>query len=417
MAQNTRVVLEAFAPSRKSYDADVLKYKNLRKTIELYALTAFLKKNSLRLLTKKKSPSIDELKHDFHIASILNASYRLQKSLTPIDKYVWSKVFTSSSVRLFGRPSKREIAKLARAELSILENMSNSIGHNEFTEPVLTVYKSLVGDKVSKTDLSHQTYPFLMQDIRTYFETEYQEVFACFDNYPSTHNFAPTDIVNVFSDALEMLAKTDKSWAKWKIELDDSAHLSVNVDQKLVIVGAYRAVIDHQHIKGLFAHEVLVHAQRALNGAKISKKLASGMTDYLVAEEGFGVLVESSINSEIPEKIIDRYIDIALALGSRWRPGISREEMYNFCYKRSVIRSVARGEDIDLDGLEKTTWEHVNRIYRGSLGNKYIGVFTKDIAYYKGFKKLAKHFEKSRKKGTLHSQIRFALQGKFDPTS
>lgn len=416
MAQKTDIVLEAFAPSPDSYDADELEYQNLRRAFKNYSFPAFFKRSSIKLFQPHTSLTLPELKQDFKVAAIINASYRLQKSLTPIDKYVWSKVFTRSSVQLFGEPKNKEIAKLASSELAIFEGIAADVQKNDFAQPLLVAYSTLCSGKRKQTVALQVKYRELMQEIHDIFEKEYSEVFACFDGYPSTQAFAPKDVVVVFDAALKCLEKKDVAWKDWKVVLQNSAHLSVNARRKKIIVGKHRAPVDHACIRGLFAHEVLVHAQRALNGSKISKKLASGTPDYLVAEEGLGVLIEASINGVIPEKIKDRYIDIALALGGPKRPALSREDLFSVCYRRAVLRSIAAQEEADMNALEKASWEHVNRIYRGSLGNNYVGVFTKDIAYYRGFIKLARHFDKSRKKGMLESQLRFTLQGKFDPT-
>lgn len=68
-----------------------------------------------------------------------------------------------------------------------------------------------------------------------------------------------------------------------------------------------------------------------------------------------------------------------------------------------------------MDRLEREVWEHVNRIYRGGLGNHYIAVFTKDIAYYKGFVKMARYIQEIRKTQGIDTVMQYLMQGKFDP--
>jgi hypothetical protein len=145
--------------------------------------------------------------------------------------------------------------------------------------------------------------------------------------------------------------------------------------------------------------------------------LAEGLPDYLEAEEGLGVLAEAALGDGIPSKIKDRYLDIALAMGNYRRRAVNREQLFNVCYVRAVLRSLDRGFDLDLDDLENQVWQHVNRIYRGSLGDKYVAVFTKDIAYYQGFIKMAKYLKVEAKQGRLTSSLDLALSAKFDPTS
>jgi hypothetical protein len=91
--------------------------------------------------------------------------------------------------------------------------------------------------------------------------------------------------------------------------------------------------------------------------------------------------------------------------------------MYEFCFTRGALRAIAADERLDLNLLEKVTWEHVNRIYRGSLGNKYIAVFTKDVAYYRGFIKIANYLKRSEKRGRLRHALEYIFDGKFDPTN
>lgn len=415
MTQGTHIVLKAFTPTIESYDAGELEYENLNSVFNKYNLRSFITESGRSLLLRKANISRQELRHNFSVAAIINASYRLQRSMTPIDKMLWSYVFTSSSIKLFGQPLRQEAGRLARLELDSFKDMSRAVDCDEFMQPLFEAYEGLLLKKHRPMPSLTTKYATLLTDIKTYFEQEYADAFACFDAYPSQHVFTSHDVAAVFRQAVGRLAERDRAWADWRVTLTEATHLSVNVGKKRIVVGKHRIPIDHASIRGLFAHEVLVHAMRGVNGAKISKRMGSGTLGYLIAEEGFGVLVESAINGFVPEKIKDRYIDIALALGDQRGP-MSREALYGVCYRRNFLRAMAEGVDPDLSSIEKISWQHVNRIYRGTLGNKYVGVFTKDIAYYRGFVRLARHFEAARKKGLLESRIRFSLQGKFDPT-
>jgi hypothetical protein len=205
-------------------------------------------------------------------------------------------------------------------------------------------------------------------------------------------------------------------WKKWCVAWHESGTLSVDVISKKINVGRYRAPIRGQDIKGLFAHEVLIHAQRSLKGEKIDENLALGLPGYVEAEEGFGVLVESAINGHVSPKVKDRYIDVALALGISGKKPMNRRELFAIAYSREVIRNLADDRVFDVELLKKTIWVHVNRLYRGTLGNNYIGVFTKDIAYYKGFCKIAEYLSTElRQNNPVDSKIGYMMHGKFDP--
>jgi hypothetical protein len=339
----------------------------------------------------------------------------LQKSLTPPEKLFWSTQFTQASIRLFGRPLNKEIRSVAAAELQHFEDIATLVdSKNDFAKPLLDAYAKLAQHGTADASLEKR-FQETLGELKQLFETEYGEVLAVFDSYDSP--LTPKQIVSSFSKALKLLARRDDAWGKWSVHLTDAASLAVNVHKRLILVGSGRAPVPVRDIRGLFAHEVLIHAQRSLNGAQYSRSLAQGLPDYLDAEEGFGVLVESALNGGVPFKVKDRYIDIALALGDYRRRALNREELYVICYVRTVLRCLSTGQEMDLALLEDTTWEHVNRIYRGSLGNRYIGVFTKDVAYYKGFVKMARYFDVARKKSRLESAVRYALKGKFDPTN
>ena len=78
-------------------------------------------------------------------------------------------------------------------------------------------------------------------------------------------------------------------------------------------------------------------------------------------------------------------------------------------------------EPIELDKLIKTTWTHIDRIYRGGRGDSSTSsqaVFTKDIAYYDGYKKIRDYLDQSIRNGKDIEQIfEYLTLGKFNPTN
>jgi len=359
------------------------------------------------------------LREDWRSTYLLNAAYRLQKAWTMPEKIFWSSQFTNVSVKLFGRPWAREVASIAAYELEFMEEVARDYELDEdFTAPVLEAYRSLLPAKgATPMPPLEARYAELLSQVRELLCAEYGDCLEAFEPYAPNVPLHPPEIAGAFLAALNILRVKHPMWADWSVVMNRSARLSVNVHKKTILVGRRRAPLLISEVRGLFAHEVLVHAKRAVNGAKHSPELALGLPDYIGAEEGLGVLAESAINGAVPPKAKDRYVDIALALGSWNRRAMTRGEMFVFCYTRSVLRSIVADETLDLDQLDKTTWEHVNRIYRGSLGNNYVAVFTKDVTYYRGFIKMANHLRKSAKRGRLQQALDYALQGKFDPTN
>lgn len=414
----THVILGAITPDYDTVDADQLTYPNLRSTLKSNNFFSFIKRSGGDLLSIRPTFKPAAAREDLQVAYLLTAAYRLQRAWTPPEKLFWSSQFTLTSMQLFGRPLSREISRLAADELEYLQQVATEFKtKQDFFEPVLKAYRSLLTGRVKPHTSIESRYGELLVEIRAYFEGTYAGAFACFDSYPSGSSLLPADLVQSFSAALQILQENDPAWVQWKIVQDRSAKLSINVDKKKVIIGKNRSPVSVREARGLFAHEVLVHAQRCVEGGKRSSDLAIGLPNYLDAEEGFGVLVESAISGGIPTKVKDRYIDVALALGSLRRLPLSRQEMFTFCYSRAVIRQVATNEEADLDETEKEVWEHVNRIYRGSLGNRYVGVFTKDVAYYQGFMKIAQYLQKTKKRNNLPQTLQYLLRGKFDPTN
>jgi len=282
---------------------------------------------------------------------------------------------------------------------------------------VLGAYGSLISKRAKLHPSLEKRYARVLESMHDFFLNEYRECFTCFEKFAPNALLTPQDLAECFMVALDTMKSRDAAWEGWSVIHNKGAKLSVNVGRKRIIIGNRRSPMTVAEAKGLLAHEILVHAQRAVQGGKRSHDLAIGLPDYLVAEEGLGALVESAINGSIPLKIKDRYIDIALALGAWRRRPLLRNEMYVFCYSRAVIRSVVNDDAIDLDELEHVTWEHVNRIYRGSLGNNYLAVFTKDIAYYQGFIKMAKYLQGAVRRGRLTDSLAYVYSGKFDPTN
>lgn len=419
---NTRhgshVILGAITPAYDAVDADTLRYPYLRSALKAQNLPAFLLRQSQEMWQKRLQFNSSAMKEDWRSTYLLSVAYRLQKSWSLPEKVFWSSQFTTTSVKLFGKPLSREVSSIASWELDFFETIAREYDVDSgFADKVLSQYRSLVSPRSTSHPTLEVRYKDLLSEIRHYLNDNYGNCLEVFSPYSPLFPLRPNEIATLFNSALRELKASDPLWNNWEVVMDKSAKLSVNVPKERIVVGRKRAPLLISEVKGLFVHEVLVHARRALNGAKRCDDLMLGLPDYLAAEEGLGVLFESAIHGSVPSKVKDRYVDIALALGSWNRRPLQRNELYMFCFARAVMRSLASGEFLDLDQLEKVTWEHVNRIYRGSLGNRYVAVFTKDVTYYKGFIKMANYLQRSMRKGQLDTSIDFVFYGKFDPTN
>jgi hypothetical protein len=113
----------------------------------------------------------------------------------------------------------------------------------------------------------------------------------------------------------------------------------------------------------------------------------------------------------------DRYLDVALALGTIDGRPHTRHELFELVYARATVRSQAAGKPERPGNIERESWAHVNRIFRGTLGNDIVGVFTKDIAYYQGYQKMTAFVIDELKAGSSPHELWSLLTlGKYDPT-
>jgi len=411
------VILGDLTPSSDKVDAERLTYPRLQSSAEYFDYPSLLLRNSAELIKNFKAYKSSAPHEDIQIAILLMAAHRLQNSWFPPMKLFWSAQLTTRSVALFGQPLMKDVAQIAVSELKYFETIADRHKNKrEFFEPLLHAYRSLIRGKVNGEESIEVRYQPILEAVGKHFKQTYHAVLAVFDVYDLTSKIPPEEVVETFQRALHMLSNDDPAWTEWRVVLDDTAKLSVHIRTRTIRIGRYRNPLPAAEIKGLFAHEVLVHAQRSLRGARISEELGRGLPGYLVAEEGLGVIVESAINATISRKVIDRYIDIALALGGAFRLPYTRQDLFAVAYCREVARALDAVAEIDLVRLEQKVWEHINRIYRGSLGNRYVGVFTKDITYYSGFVKMGNYLLERSKKEPVAATIEYLLQGKFDPT-
>lgn len=410
--------LHAITPDVSDADASQLSYPNLQHVIDTYYPHEL---EHVDELFEGEEIASDDENDDIKLSHecLLLIAQRLQQAKTPKDKQLWSARYTKASIELFGRPSAKEVSWLAANELKKFDDMVRAMGeYRSFVEPIIEEYQLLTKLKPTRLTitLEERFQPALCQT-RDHFLACYQSLLSLFEDYQDAATLNVEQIKELFGRALRQLQQQDSYWNEWRVVWVDSATLSVSSYEQTINVGRYRAPVPLEEIRGLFAHEVLVHAQRAVNGTKLHKELAYGLPGYLDAEEGLGVLVESAVNGVVPDKVKDRYLDIAMALGHKYRTPMSRPELFAVAFSRLVARAAARGDqDINLEQLRQVAWAHVNRIYRGTLGNDYVAVFTKDVAYFNGLKKIAGHIEKRLKQNMpIQKQLSYMLAGKFDP--
>lgn len=296
----------------------------------------------------------------------------------------WSSAFTDKSIELFGEP-----------DYKIAENLKN--GETQFG------------------------FERARQAVSEYIGKKYARVYEAMNIGEFEGPLSANDIADKFEIGLSALAADDTSWDKWSV-VRDEAKDSLSVSANKIIVGMNRRAATPQQVIGLFAHEVLRHAQTRVNGAKKDKMLSTGLPEYLDFEEGAGVFYEYATTGILKDELVDRYVDIATALGMGDKSDmVPRSELLETALDRERLRNESRDDDEKLSDevINKKVYAHINRIYRGTPGSDdVIGVFTKDIAYLEGFMKVGRYIEDRLSAGDAIEDIMdYISQGKFDPTN
>lgn len=317
---------------------------------------------------------------------MLMGAFALQRAETPESKQLWSERYTHSTTDIYGLPD----ANMARQLWTEQQN-----GATE--ERLFEAAAERVGE---------------------YLDSTYAPVYDALRLDDAPEKIYPVDIVERFRAALKVLAEQyDPAWADWTIEADNTRDtLSVVGVDKKIIVGMNRAPVTPGQLKALFSHEVLVHALRPLNGEKINEELRTGLPGFLATEEGLGVFVEYALTGAIPEKNVDRYVDIAYALGVIDGQQHTRQELIDHAMARAAKRNEERGGIREQVDIETEVYAHVNRMYRGSLGNEYIGIYAKDIIYHQEFLNIGAFISRQLESGeSVGDVMEYLLQARFDP--
>lgn len=353
---------------------------------------------------------------------LIETAAALQRAQTIAMQHTLSAQFTNASINLFGAPDATAATYLleqlltelcvlqtnynvnAQALDNLLQTYDEILRHSNAPYEYALPFDESQADQAAKAfgDFLHQQYPFSL---------------SVFEGNP--HQLVDAaGIVELFECALSQLQeRRDESWKQWRVLVADDSCLSVNPLTKRLVIGSRRARAELGELKGLFGHEVLVHALRANNGQHLSHEFQQGLPGYIDAEEGFACFVEHALSGKPPAKMYDRYLDVALALGTIDGSPRGRHELYELVYTRGMVRAQAAGRVEHPSIIRQESWAHVNRIFRGTLGNDVVGVFTKDIAYYQGYQKMAAFIIAELYAGEWPEELwQLLTMGKYDPT-
>lgn len=413
-------LLQAISPDPDRPDNEILTYPSLARVAND---NRSLEEVLIRTYYAAESESAEQLAAAQKLAEyeLIETAAALQAAQSPAVQRRLSQQFTNASINLFGRPDATTATYLLEqllTELCVLQTNYNV--DSELLDELLQVYDEVL----RRSGAPHEyTLPFdesradlAAQHFGNYLRQAYPDAFAVFDGDPS-ESIDASGIVERFERALDTLKQRDAFWSQWRVLVTDDSCLSVNPLTRQLVVGSHRASVELGELKGLFGHEVLVHALRASNGQHLSHEFEQGLPGYIDAEEGFACFIEHALSGQPPLKMYDRYLDVALALGTIDGHPRTRKELFRLVHARNIVRTQAAGKVERPGNIRRESWAHVNRIFRGTLGNEIVGVFTKDIAYYQGYQKMSAFIVEEFDAGSEPAELWSLLTlGKYDPT-
>ena len=420
-------VLEAINPANSGTGEDVLVYSGLEVAVRKYTPTNALRSSEV---WDSGQGSLEELSKARQLASeyLLRTSEKVVKSNAG-NRDLWAERFTRATTELYGEPEPTEAARLLSNEFGLLQSLKGKEGvSQQHVNFLLDVYQPIVAKSFDTGDIESAQVQVEQEKaaIREYgksIKEKYQPIFDLV-NEADKSEFTATDLQELFTKALSWLKDNDDPrWGEWEVISTDGTSLSVDSSNRRIKIATRRESASPKDARGLLAHELLVHALRGKNGHETGdKKLASGLAGYLGAEEGLGVLTEEAVNGELPVKTYDRYVDIALALGTVDGVQKTRKEMFQISYARQLVRlQLQDADETAIASLAPRVWGHIDRIYRGgkgdSLGTKQ-AIFTKDILYYVGYKQMTDYITHKLADGKSATEVfNYLSQAKFDPNN
>lgn len=353
------------------------------------------------------------------IANFILLGEQLQDG-THASRERFSQDFTQASIELYGEPEPRHVAALAAYELNTLQGYLNMPGVDKRkTQGLIAFFEGQLGSSALETeDLARpEIDATILDQFKDMLEERYGSVLEIFDGVSEQKKVSPEEVRELFTRTLAVLGETDPVWLEWSVEIGKKHAMEVTSQTKSVRVGT--KVRSGKSLWPLVVHEVLVHGQRAVRGSKSQEHMAEhGLPEYLDAEEGLARFLQRAASGNRDAITNNLYMNIGLALGQLEKEPMTRQELQKVHMDRLIVQKQAASKPVDLYDLDRQSWRHVNRVYRGSLGNEHIGVNTKDIAYHAGIMKIATFIQESLEAGQTPAQIfDYLTVAKFDPTN
>ena len=418
-------VLEAIKPSNAGTGEEALAYRGLATAVDMYAHTNEERSTSF---WEAESGSLEEYSKARQLALeyFLRTSNKVVGSIET-NRNLWADRFTQATSELYGQPDATEVTRLIAKDYLELNQLRDKPSISQYhVNFLIETYRPIIdGLNINTETNGAEKEKTAIHEYGKAILDKYKPLFGMVDDADKTE-FNATQLRELFGNALGWLTDNDDpEWGDWKaVDSIDGTSLSVSTPNREIRVPSGREPASALDTKALIAHELLVHALRGKNGYKTEdKKLATGLVGYLDAEEGLGVLSEEAVNGKLPEKVYDRYLDIALALGICDGTQRTRKQLFQISFARQLVQEQLNGtfNADDQSTLKRKVWRHIDRIYRGGPGDDLgprQAIFTKDIAYYVGYKQMVIYLAQQLESGKTATEVFLYLsQGKFDPNN
>lgn len=363
--------------------------------------------------------ALEEIRH----RRLINAADRIVNGQDPDLVSLHEKRFRGLSERLYGYPDYSVAENLLRDELANLYEFATEEEKEVIDRVVKNLNYESAGPGSEKEELERfEIDPRILQELNIAINERFGYLFEDIDD---DDVYDVDSIAQTMARSIEILAENEnEAWLEWSVVVKEATSIMVGASDKQIVIPEDRPPISGKKMKGLLAHELLVHAQRSVLGETHQVEgLNTGLAGFISGEEGLAAISEQAISGEEPLLFKDRYIDIALAFAvGENGTSLSRPQIIEFVQLRDKLRLRSLGLSDELtDARRKDINKHVGRIYRGGrgdAGDKLHPVYSKDFVYFDGYMKVAAYISKMLEDGHLMPDIyNFLIQGGFDPTN
>lgn len=413
-------------PDRPDTDATPLTYSNLSAAAAEHDQLADAR---LARAWESESDSIEEdhAAREAALANLARTALRVVEAPNPRVHDQWAERFTESSIELFGEPDADEARKILRDHQRWVASLqANPTIDQEAVNFLLDFYEPLVGkpDHEAAASAEEKQEAQLHQEIAEIMNQRYHPLIKLFDE-PKKTTFAPKDLKDISVAACAWLAEYDQQpgWSDWKVVEAPDVIFSIEQARREIVIGMLRQPSSPNRARGLFVHEVLVHAMRSVKGyASGNERLGVGLSNADEFEEGLATFIEYALSPPGKVSGCEHYISIALALGKLDGRYHNRAELLKISQAKVKIayQDIGSYDPANNTGQSMAN-SRVNRIFRGGRGDDFgerQAVFTKDIIYHRGYIRARRYIQQLRDNGVrMEDILDYLTLGVFDPTN